>query len=153
MYAHTLASNNSNTALLKCEIRDVRMCYSNVAHVLYIHTHPCECVSHLEELGADFKLRWLAASLLGAHPTCLDAFEQLVNSPRDDALLLLAQAYIKARPHGVGLPRTRLKHISSTAVRSHFLVLPTIPYLCKGTCFTCMFCSYIKQCVLKVPMK
>lgn len=74
--------------------------------------HPHERVAHLEELGADFELRRLAAGLLGTLPAVLDSLKQLVNSPRDDALLLLAQVHIEARPHGVGLPRTRLKHSS-----------------------------------------
>ena len=96
------------------------MCYRVCEHAL----HPYECLTHLKELGADFKLGWLGACLLGACPPALDPLKQLVNSPWDDALLLLGQAHIKARPHGVGLPRTRLKHISSTVMKSHSLCAP-----------------------------
>lgn len=69
------------------------------------------CIAHLQELGADFKLRRLGARLLGEHLPVLDSLKQLVNSSRDDALFLLAQTHIKACSHGVGLPRARLKHI------------------------------------------
>lgn len=61
-------------------------------------------VSYLQKLGADFKIGRLDARLLGALPPALDALKQLVNSPWDDALLLLAQAHIETRSHGVGLP-------------------------------------------------
>lgn len=87
------------------------MCYSVVVRVLYTQTCLHECVAHLQELGADFKLGGLGAGFLGAHPPALDSLKQLVNGPWDDALLLLAQVHIEARPHRVGLPRTRLKHI------------------------------------------
>lgn len=94
--------------------------------MLYIQLCLCVYVTHLKELGADFELRWLAAGLLGAHPPVLDSLKQLVNGPWDDALLLLAQAHIKARPHGVGLPRPRLKHITSNIMRFHFPCSPNI---------------------------
>ena len=96
--------------------------------------HPHERIAHLEELGADFELGRLAAGLLGTIPAVLDSLKQLVNSPRDDALLLLAQVHIEARPHGVGLPRTRLKHSSWVSV---YFLHPNITDLCATT--VCMF--------------
>lgn len=60
--------------------------------------------AYLQELGADFKVRWLGAGLLGAYPPGLDSLKQLMDCPRDYALLLWAQAYIETRPHGVRLP-------------------------------------------------
>lgn len=70
-----------------------------------VHGH----VNYLKELGADFKLWWLAAGLLGTFLPVLDSLKELMNGPRDDSLLLLAKTQIEARSHGVGLPRTRLK--------------------------------------------
>lgn len=75
---------------------------------MWISKYPHEYVANLEELSGDFELRWLAAGLLGTHPPVLDSLKQLVDCPRNDALLLLAQIHIEACPHGVGLPRTRL---------------------------------------------
>lgn len=66
--------------------------------------------THLQELGADFKLRCLKSTLLRLCPPPLDSVKQLVNSPWDDALLLLAETHVKACSHGVRLPRASLKN-------------------------------------------
>lgn len=89
--------------------------------------------THLQELGADFKLGWLDAGLLGPHPPALDSLEQLVDGPRDDSLLVLAQTDVEARPHGEGLPRTRLKHSSQLLLHN-----PAILYF-RFTIFSCLF--------------
>lgn len=65
--------------------------------------------SYLQELGVDLELGGGAALLLGGLPALLDALEEVVDGSRDDAQLLVQDVDVKARPHGVGLPRARLQ--------------------------------------------
>lgn len=85
------------------------------------------CVSHLQKLGADFKLWRLDAGLLGSIPPVLDALKQLVNGPWDDALILQAHIHIKTRPHGVGLPWARLEDILLKKTKKKMENILTIP--------------------------
>lgn len=65
-------------------------------------------MSHLQKLGADFKLGRVCAPLLSLHSPSLNALEELTHGTWDDPLLVLAHSHIEARAHGVRLPRTSL---------------------------------------------
>lgn len=64
--------------------------------------------SHLQKLGADFKLGRLQAALLSLHSPPLNPLEELTHGSRDDPLFIHAHSHIEARAHGVRLPRPSL---------------------------------------------
>lgn len=63
---------------------------------------------YLEELGVDLKLGYRPSLLLSGLSALLDALEEVVDGSRNDTQLVVYDVDVKARPHGVGLPRTRL---------------------------------------------
>lgn len=81
---------------------------------------------YLQELGVDLELRYGPSLLLGGLPALLDALEEVVDGAGDDAQLLVWNVDVKARPHGVGLPRTRLQEEEKNE-RKNYRLPPAAP--------------------------